>query len=114
MPAEDFKAEMTKQRDTIALLVGNAAQSIEAVRAADEQPGQDKNEMCANMMIGLRALEDAAMRFGKAIQASSGGKSPLGGPDTPTGVSGRRPQPMGNTAGGTAGIPHFAEKPKEE
>lgn len=111
MPREDFKAEMTKQRDTIALLVRNAAQAIEAVRAADEQEGQDKNEMCANMMLGLRKLEDAAMRFGKAIQASEGGKSPLGGPDTPGGVSGRRPQPTAGPMGGASvGIPHFEEK----
>lgn len=81
---------MTVQRETIKALVADVVQAIEVIRAGDEQPGQDKNEMCANMMLGLRHLEDAAMRFGKAIQASDGGKSPLGGPDTPTGVSGKR------------------------
>lgn len=40
-------------------------------------------EVAANLTIAYRHLEDAAMRFGKAIQASQGGESPLGGPDTP-------------------------------
>lgn len=74
---------MSKQRDTIKLLVANAAQSIAAVKAADQLEGQDKGEMIANQMLALRHLEDAAMRFGKAIQAADGGVSPLGGPNTP-------------------------------
>lgn len=78
-----FKDEMDKQRETLKLLVGNAAQVKAAVTVADAQPGQDKGEMIANVTIALRHLEDAAMRFGKAIQASAGGQSPLGGPDTP-------------------------------
>lgn len=90
---------MSNHREVLKSLVKNIVQAMEAVRAADEIAGQDKNEMCANMMLGLRHMEDAAMRFGKAIQASSGGISPLGGPDTPTGVSGRRPQP--SPLGGT-------------
>lgn len=40
-------------------------------------------EVAANITIAYRHLEDAAMRFGKAIQASVDGVSPLGGPDTP-------------------------------
>lgn len=83
MPSEDFKVEMSKQRESIALLVANAAQAFAAIKIADQQEGQDKGEMCANVMLGLRHLEDAAMRFGKAIQASAGGISPLGGPATP-------------------------------
>lgn len=44
---------------------------------------QDKGEMIANTVLAIRHLEDAAMRFGKGIQASAGGESPLGGPATP-------------------------------
>lgn len=83
MPSDTVKEEMTKQRDTIALLVANAAQFITGVKAGDELEGQNKGEMIANATIALRALEDAAMRFGKVIQASAGGVSPLGGPATP-------------------------------
>lgn len=83
MPLEQVKAEMTAHRDTIKLLVANAAQFVAAALAADAQEGQNKSEIIANAIIAMRALEDAAMRFGKVIQAASGGVSPLGGPDTP-------------------------------
>lgn len=83
MPLETIKEEMTKQRDTIKFLVGNANQFILATKSSDELENQNKGEMIANAMLGLRHLEDAAMRFGKVIQAADGGQSPLGGPDTP-------------------------------
>lgn len=83
MPIENFKTEMTNQRDAIKLLVGNAAQTFAEIKVADQLEGQDKGEMCANVMLAIRHLEDAAMRFGKAIQAATGGESPLGGPNTP-------------------------------
>lgn len=104
MPAEDFKQEMTNQRDAIALLVANAVQVKAAVVAADAQEGQDKGEMIGNIVIAYRHLEDAAMRFGKAIQASAGGVSPLGGPNTPGAGQGA------SAGGGTAGIPKFDPK----
>lgn len=75
---------MSNQRETIALLVGKVADFVAALKASDPQEGQDKGEMCANAMLALRHLEDAAMRFGKVIQASAGGTSPLGGPATPS------------------------------
>lgn len=100
MPTVDFTNEMTAHRDTLKLLVANAAQAVQAIKIADEQAGQDKGEMIANIMLALRHMEDAAMRFGKAIQASSGGVSPLGGPDTPSGgVRNNRPKgPRGGDA----------------
>lgn len=101
MPLNDFTGEMSAQRETLKLLVGKATQAIEAVKAADEQSGQNKGEMIANMIIAMRHMEDAAMRFGKAIQAASGGVSPLGGPDTPSGgvfVPRPTPSPMGGVS----------------
>ncbi len=43
----------------------------------------NKGEVLANLTLGLRHLEDAAMRFGKVIQSATTGESLLGGPDTP-------------------------------
>lgn len=85
MPTEDFKAKMTDYRNQLKTLVGTAAQlKSNLLTTADQLEGQDKSEMIANVTLALRAMEDAAMRFGKAVQASEGGVSPLGGPDTPT------------------------------
>lgn len=84
MPTEDFKAKMTDYRNQLKTLVGTAAQLKTDLLTADQLEGQDKSEMIANVTLALRAMEDAAMRFGKAVQASEGGVSPLGGPDTPT------------------------------
>ena len=39
---------------------------------------RDESEMCANIMLAYRHLEDATMRVGKAIQAYDGGKSIYG------------------------------------
>lgn len=71
---------MTTFRDALKKLVENAVQVRSEVRVADEQTGQNKEEMLANVTLALRHAEDAAMRFGKAIQAADGGISPLGGP----------------------------------
>ena len=56
-----------------------------AVRTKAEviSKGTYDGEVPANITLAIRHLEDAAMRFGKAIQAAEGGVSPLGGPDTP-------------------------------
>ena len=83
MSKEEFKNAMAATRETIASLVAAAAEMKTKVQSNDAEEGQDKGEMIANVMLGLRHLEDAAMRFGKAIQASEGGVSPLGGPKTP-------------------------------
>ena len=48
-----------------------------------DHPSQHAGEMIANLTLAFRHMEDAAMRVGKAIQASEGGESPLGGPSTP-------------------------------
>lgn len=75
---------MSALRDTIAGLIEEAVEIKMAIgNAGDESDEQNAPEMIANVTLAYRALEDAAMRFGKAIQASSGGKSPLGGPNTP-------------------------------
>lgn len=83
METETFKELMTRQRTVLAEVVATAAEVKAAIAAADQQDGQDKGEMIANVTLALRAAEDAAMRFGKAVQAASGGVSPLGGPNTP-------------------------------
>ncbi len=84
MPKEQFKEIMTDLRTRIAPLVEVAAAAKGVVqKGVGVEEGQDVGEMIANIMLGVRHLEDAAMRFGKAIQASEGGTSPLGGPKTP-------------------------------
>lgn len=83
MQSDEFKSNMDGFRSQIATLCTTVSAVKLAVAAVDPVEGQDKGEMLANIMLAFRALEDAAMRFGKAIQASSGGVSPLGGPNTP-------------------------------
>lgn len=83
MNTDAFKELMTRQRTVLAEVVAAAAQVKAEIAAADQLEGQDKGEMIANVMLALRDAESAAMRFGKAIQAASGGVSPLGGPTTP-------------------------------
>lgn len=36
---------------------------------------ENRGEMIANLMLAFRHLEDASMRFGKALQAFDGGES---------------------------------------
>lgn len=75
---------MDDLRTGVAALVAQASDVKTQVQGSnDPVEGQDKGEMIANVMLGIRHFEDAAMRFGKAIQASAGGVSPLGGPQTP-------------------------------
>lgn len=86
MPKELFKTQMTGLRDECKNLLEMASDQkklliIAGPEAFDE--GQDKSEMIANVILAIRHIEDASMRFGKAIQASEGGVSPLGGPNTP-------------------------------
>jgi hypothetical protein len=90
MPPERIKDVMDALRDSIKPLVTTAASyKNEVMQMTDVPEGMDKGETIANIMLAIRHLEDAAMRFGKAIQASNGGTSPLGGPNTPeSGVPG--------------------------
>lgn len=83
METEEFKAKMTAFRNELKTLIAQAVEVKESVLSNPQVEGQSKGEMVANMILAYRHLEDAAMRFGKAIQAASGGESPLGGPDTP-------------------------------
>lgn len=52
------------------------------VSASAVKEDENRGEVMANLTIAFRALEDAAMRIGKAIQADQGGESPLGGPSS--------------------------------
>lgn len=83
MPLDKLKETLNGYRATLKIGVAEATQLKEEVRVADAPEGQDKGEVIANLMLAIRHLEDAAMRFGKAIQAADGGISPLGGPNTP-------------------------------
>lgn len=83
MPLDKLKETLNGYRSTLKIGVAEATQLKEEVRVADAPEGQDKGEVIANLMLAIRHLEDAAMRFGKAIQAADGGISPLGGPNTP-------------------------------
>jgi len=40
-----------------------------------QQPGEDRGEAIANIMLAYRHLEDARMRLGKVFQALDGGES---------------------------------------
>lgn len=77
MDKDVLKAKLDAFRDALKGLVA------EAVTLKAQVIGNFDGEVAANITIAYRALEDAAMRFGKAIQASGDGVSPLGGPDTP-------------------------------
>jgi hypothetical protein len=84
-PVGVFKRQMDALRTGIAAIVNTCA-DVKAQLASTfpkDTEGADVGEMIANVTLALRHFEDAAMRLGKAIQASSGGKSPLGGPNTP-------------------------------
>ena len=83
IPTEEFKVKMTAFRESLKGLTGEAVAIKNEVAGGAEIAGQNKGEMIANITIAYRHLEDAAMRFGKAIQAADGGESPLGGPNTP-------------------------------
>lgn len=83
METEQFKTKIAAFRDELKALTAQAVEVKESVLSNPQVEGQSKGEMVANMILAYRHLEDAAMRFGKAIQASDGGVSPLGGPDTP-------------------------------
>lgn len=83
MPKDVFKNTMDDMRIGLKSMVSQASDIKTQIAKNDAEEGQDKGEMIANVMLALRHLEDAAMRFGKAIQASEGGVSPLGGPNTP-------------------------------
>ncbi len=80
MNKEVLKEKMDSFRTLIKSMVADAVELKGQVGAPLDNPG----ETIANITIAYRHLEDAAMRFGKAIQASDGGVSPLGGPNTPT------------------------------
>lgn len=86
MKTEQVRASMDALRTGIKNMVAEAV-SIKSEIQKDgpdgADVGQNKGEMLANITIAYRHLEDAAMRFGKVIQAADGGESPLGGPSTP-------------------------------
>ena len=84
MEKEPFKAKMSALRESLKGMCGEVAEIKGALLPADPATFTDKGEVIANIMLAFRHLEDAAMRFGKAIQAADGGVSPLGGPNTPT------------------------------
>lgn len=79
----DFKGACDMFRTQIKDLCVGVSTFKNNVGTMSEAPGQNKGEIMANLTLAFRHLEDAAMRVGKAIQASEGGKSPLGGPSTP-------------------------------
>jgi len=83
MDTASFKFAMDNMRKAIAAMVGEVDGTRVLVVRGEDTEGQNKSEMIANVTLGMRHLEDAAMRFGKAIQAATGGVSPLGGPETP-------------------------------
>lgn len=49
--------------------------NVMVVRTHEPSANEDHSEMVANVTLAYRALEDASMRLGKAIQAHNGGTS---------------------------------------
>ncbi len=85
MPVEKVKVDCNVFREAIKNNCVAAAAFIKELKQMEESEkdsGVDKGEMIANAMLAFRHLEDAAMRFGKVIQAADGGVSPLGGPNS--------------------------------
>lgn len=79
MEITEFESKMKGLREDIASLVLRSHAAKEGVTPNYPNVG----EVMANVTLALRHLEDAAMRFGKAIQSATTGMSPLGGPATP-------------------------------
>lgn len=79
MTLEQFKGYMTTMRTQSSDII-KLAQGVKRELADSEL--SDKEEAAANITLAYRHLEDASMRFGKAIQAVDGGVSPLGGPNS--------------------------------
>lgn len=77
MDKDILTSEMSAFRTELAAIVA------EAVLVRQKVHNVLDIEVGNNIELAVRHLEDAAMRFGKAIQAASGGESPLGGPRTP-------------------------------
>lgn len=77
MDKDVLTAKMNAFRESLKGLV------TDAVITRNDIHGSLDIEVGNNIELAVRHLEDAAMRFGKAIQACSGGVSPLGGPNTP-------------------------------
>jgi hypothetical protein len=77
-------------RQARALLKGNAdivLGILKAVKLTEPKAAEDRGEVIANLMLSYRHLEDAAMRLGKAIQATDGGVSCYDGPEDSQGSS---------------------------
>lgn len=83
MDTQSVKFAMDNLRVALKAMCGEVDGIKNNIVTGEDQVGQNKGEMLANVTLGFRHLEDAAMRFGKVIQAASGGESPLGGPATP-------------------------------
>lgn len=66
----NLRSEIEKQKHTI-----KAMQKDLVPIEAHGKPEADMGEMQANLQLAFRALEDARMRIGKAIQAYDGGTS---------------------------------------
>lgn len=65
-------------RQSRVILTANAAIVIalrDAAISNSPPVGFNQSEVCANITLAYRHLEDASMRLGKAIQAADGGKS---------------------------------------
>lgn len=70
--SQEFKTNCRLMRGKIELL---KQQSIPMMECVIECSSEEQTEARANIVIAYRHLEDARMRFGKAIQATDGGVS---------------------------------------
>lgn len=68
-------ARIRKGLKAVALVVKNRFDEIHISGLPAGSSIADSGEICANLMLSYRHLEDAVMRLGKAIQAYDGGKS---------------------------------------
>lgn len=73
-PMEPMITACTKMRAQIDPLVQNSKSLAKIPMPPNTNPDTE-SEFRANVTLARRALEDARMRFGKAIQAIDGGES---------------------------------------
>jgi len=76
IPPKDFKERCFELRGLIKdLKLNTEALALHPVFSEEQSGPNQHSEMKANVKLAYRHLEDARMRFGKAVQAYDGGTS---------------------------------------
>ena len=76
-PQDEISEKVFELRDEIKAMADSVKAFADNLKNSETAEGEDQGEMIANSIIAFRHLEDAAMRFGKVLQAKNGGVSIL-------------------------------------